>query len=199
MIIVYIGGIGSGKTLSVVREILKSKNTAFTNFKLKHNLNYHRLKLSDIMLPSDEEKSKKFRINWEFWEAARKQNFSIYLDEVHNLINSRQSMSGRNIALSIWISQIRKILSDSKTSHCYLITQNMRKLDVNFRDLAQVIILCNKFMKRDKTYILQTYYNGIDDFEYGKHSCRLKFLADPYFKYYDTNELISFGDSEEYI
>lgn len=197
MIIIYIGGIGSGKTLSAVREIAISKNKAYTNFKLNNNIGYHRLKLSDIAIY--DEKIKNFNINWDFWEKARKENFSIYLDEVHNIISSRRSMSKMNICLSKWVSQIRKILSDSPHNHLYLISQSMRKIDIDFRELAQIIVLCRKYTVKGKTYIVQTYYNGIDNYENNKKSLMVRFCANSFFKYYNTNELVSFGDSEVYV
>jgi hypothetical protein len=194
MIIIVLGGIGSGKTLTIIKEILASGKMAYTNFKLKGVKNYKQLKMNDIAEENPE--SKKYEINWPFWERARKDGFSIYLDEVHNIISSRTSMSKRNIALSTWVSQIRKILSDGD-NHLYLISQTMRRIDVNFKELAQVIIHCSAYHVNDKLWVKQTYYNGLDNYENGISGCKLVFLANSYFKYYNTNELISFGDSEE--
>jgi hypothetical protein len=59
MIIIILGGIGSGKTLTAVKEIVDNKQYALTNFKLKNVKNYHRLKIADILIKED----KKYKVN----------------------------------------------------------------------------------------------------------------------------------------
>ena len=197
-----IGGIGSGKSLSVVRRVVESgDNYPLTNFRLK-KIKYHRLKLSDIIKTKDG----KSAVNWDFWEKVRTTHkaYSIYLDEAHNIIGSRSSMSKQNQLMSRWISQIRKILSDSKDNHIYVITQKPRRIDVNFRELAQVVIECQKITKGKDVYIIQRFYNGFDDYELAKSglkkaSAKSFFKGNKYFKYYDTGEMVTFKDGEEYL
>lgn len=203
MIIAFIGGIGSGKTVSVIKEIVSKKGFPLTNFRLK-KCHYHRLKYDDL-LRYDRDKNGKVilkGVNWEFWENLRKEHmhFSIYLDEVHNIISSRTSMSKRNIYLSQWISQIRKVLSDSANNHLYIITQTPRKLDVNFRELTHVVIACKKIELPDKKIlIIKDYYDGFDGYEMGQKRLRTSFYANPYFKYYDSYEMVRFSDADEFI
>ena len=201
MIICLVGGIGSGKTLSVVKEIVTSNNYPITNFRLK-NVNYHRLKYSDLITEVTDDKKKTLKVNWLFWENLRKKHkfFSIYLDEAHNLIGSRASMSKRNQLLSNWISQIRKILSDNPFNHIYIITQNPRRIDINFRELTQVVIECRKAIINKKVIIFQRYYNGFDDY-YMRFKAEEKtwFFGNKYFKYYDTTDMVRFSDVEDFV
>lgn len=205
MIIVLVGGIGSGKTISAVREIIKSKNYPITNFKLK-KYKYHRLKYTDIITETiktglDDKQRKIKVVNWAFWDNIRKKhsNFSIYLDEAHNIINSRNSMSKDNILLSKWVSQIRKVLSDSPYNHLYVVTQHSRKIDINFRDLTQIVISCSCIKYKNHTYIIQKFFNGFDNYLRNAHKAKAYFNADPYFKYYDTMEMVTFDDSDIYL
>ena len=196
MIITIAGGIGSGKSLTAVKHVAEEskRNIVFTNFKLK-GIKYHRLKKEDIITEiSDEKKSSdkkqvtKSVVNWDFWNKYK--GCDIFLDEVHNLINSRNSMSKQNQLYSEWISQIRKIFGSSgdqlyldklkrlnstlfnkhieavigKSNNIYLITQKYRKLDVNFRELYHIHIQCHKKMIKDKVIIINDYYFGDDQY-----------------------------------
>ncbi len=207
MIICYIGGIGSGKTLSIVKEIVDRKNYPITNFDLK-KIKFHRLSFDDLITTDEilEEGQKKPKIikkvNWAFWEGIRKKHkyFSVYLDEAHNIINARASMSKSNILLSKWVSQIRKVLSDDPVNHLYIITQKPRKIDINFRDLTQIVINCSCIeFKKGKIYIVQDFYDGFDAYYEGRKKARTWFKANPYFKYYDTKEMVTFSDADIYI
>jgi len=197
MIICYLGGIGSGKSLSVVRDIIKKNDFVFTNFELKNYTKYHRIEFSDIFKKKDKDA---YDINWAFWneQALARKDFSICIDEVHNLIHSRRSMSAMNILMSKWVSQIRKILSNNEHNHLYIISQTLRKIDVDFRDLIHAICVCQSFNVRGKIVIKQTWYEGIDNYLNGKHKLRLAFVGNRFFKYYDTKKLI-FGEEKKYI
>lgn len=202
MIIILLGGIGSGKSLSVVKEIVDKKQYALTNFNLKNISNFHRIKVSDILVRIENDKGKvDFKVNWDFWEKIRKKNknYSIYLDEIHNIIHARRSMSKVNILMSKWVSQIRKILSDTPNNHLYLISQTLRKIDVDFRDLAQIFIWCRKFEINGNVYIKQYWYNGIESYLMNKRSAVKVFKGNGYFKYYKTGEMITFSDAEKFL
>jgi hypothetical protein len=154
----YLGGIGGGKTLSVVREIVekeKQGSFAYTNFTLKNIKKWHRIKVNDILIYDEDEKN--FKINWKFWDTARNDNpnFCIYIDEAQYIAGSRSSMSKRNKALNLWLSQIRKVLSNSQENHLYFITQRYRGIDVAWRELTHFYIVPNSKMycpKCEKEY-----------------------------------------------
>jgi hypothetical protein len=197
MIVCFLGGIGSGKSLSLVKEIENRKQFMFTNFELKNYKNYHRIKFNDIFKEMGE---KRYDINWQFWnEQALKHNgYSIALDEVHNLINSRTSQSAMNILMGKWVSQIRKILADSEDNHLYLLSQTLRKIDVTFRDLAHLFCVCSRVKDGSKIWIKQKWYEGLDNYVNGVRKATTVFLGNPYFRYYDTKKLV-FGDEKVYI
>lgn len=209
MIIIYLGGIGSGKTVSAVRHVIENPMTYYMNFNMKNTKDCHRIKVADIInsekekLPENSKRKPRVinSVNWKFWEKARqKGNFSIVLDEVHNLVHSRRSMSKTNILMSKWISQIRKILADKEDSHLILISQKIRKIDVDMRELANLIIECSSIRIGKRTWIRQNFYSSIEAYEYGmKMKSKFIFRANPYFRYYDTLDLVTFEDSEEFI
>jgi len=201
MIIIIVGGIGSGKSLTMVKELVSnSKEThAFTNFSTKKIKNVERIRM-DMILNYEMDKKGQQRpvsINYDYWKTLRKENkrFSIYLDEVHNILNSRASMSKNNQLITTWLAQIRKVFGDSEKDHLYLITQKIMRIDVALRDLAHIIIECNKFIKNKKVYIIQDYYNSLEAY-FSNHKMGSKaFLGNKYFGYYDSYELIDFGNS----
>ena len=199
MIILILGGVGQGKTLSAIKEIIDSNQYVLTNFKLLNMKNYHRIKVSDII--NKAEKTKDYSVNWKFWDSIRKEHksYSIVLDEISNIIHSRRATSKINVLMSKWVSQIRKILSDHPDNHLYLISQTLRKIDVDFRELAQMVISCQKKEVGKKVYIRQKYYDGIGDYEFNFQRAVKIFLANQYFKYYKTTELVTFSDAEEFV
>lgn len=210
MIYLLIGNIGSGKSLTAVKLIVdKQPQKAYTNFRISTKLNYHRIKISDIIKTDIEKKEQgkkgkpktTLSVNWSFWEKVRKtKNFSIYLDEIHNIIHSRRSMSSTNILMSKWVSQIRKITNDSQDNHLILISQTLSKVDKDFRDLASVIIKCDKQERKKRVIIRLTFYSSIEDYLYMRPMrFKITFIGNKYFNYYDSTELIKFDDAEIYI
>lgn len=201
MIIIYLGGIGSGKSLSIIKEIIDSGSFAYANFELKNIENFHRLKISDIISTQTDGKKEIKKVNWGFWESERikHKNFSIFLDEIHNIIHSRRSMSKTNILMSKWVSQIRKILQDSQTNHLFIISQTIRKIDIDFRELAAIIVECHKIRMGKRIIIKQRYYEGLDNYLFRRAKATRAFIGNKYFKYYDYRNLVTFSDSEEYI
>jgi len=218
LIIVITGDIGSGKSLSVVKEIVDRKQNTFTNFKL-YNKKYTRLKWDNIVLQED----KKFKVNFPYWrKQVKKGGFDIYLDEFHNTMNARRSMSKNNVVLSNWLSQIRKILGDQEKHNLYLITQKLRRIDVNSKDLAQCAIKCEKYMypntmpteiidkdgklvtKDLPICVIRRYFfnscqelQNYEDYGFGQPYKVTQFVGNWYYRYYNSYELIM--DEEEYV
>lgn len=199
MIIAIIGGIGQGKTLTAVKEIVTRKTFAYTNFKLKHFKNYHRIRYNDIII--QEEKLKDWRVNWDFWKKAteKNKNYSVYLDEIHNVVHARRSMSKTNILMSKWVSQIRKVLSDKPNNHLYIISQTLSKIDKDFRDLTQMFITCRTAQLKRKLIIINDYHTSAYNVEIRNAFASSYFHAERFFNNYDTNEMIRFEDAEEFI
>ena len=223
MIIILVGGIGSGKTLSVVKEIVSRKQKTFTNFDL-YGMPYERLKYEHIFKQEVDGKKKIMKLNFDFWKKqTEKGGFDIYLDEFHNIMNSRRAMSKRNVILSDFLSQIRKVLGQSEVNNLYLITQKIKRIDVNSRDLAHWVIECDKHQFNDvliptkviedgkevikrlpMTVIYKRMFSSPESYnafnEFGSNTClsTTRFIANWYYKYFNSYELIDFG-SEDYI
>lgn len=150
-------------------------------------------------------------------------SFSIYLDEMHNIFSSRLSNTKNNVTLSRWLAQIRKITGSNENTDLVAITQEITRVDVVIRELCHEIIYCTKIVinndivntqirlngrlvtkKLPATYILQTYFTGPgavarysryrntgDKSAYNRRTCM---FANPIFKYYDSYEIIEFGE-----
>jgi len=101
--------------------------------------------------------------------------------------------------MSKWVSQIRKILADSTENNLYLISQTMRKIDVDFRELSSLIITHQKREIGKDVYIRQNFFNSLIDFEMNFKSASRVFKGNKYFKYYKSTELVTFSDADEYV
>lgn len=223
MICLLIGGIGEGKTLSAVKEIVSRKQKTFTNFEL-HNIKHERLRYEHLFTKEQQGKKEVMKLNFDFWNKQNKiGGFDIYLDEFHNLMGSRRSMSKKNVLMSDWLSQIRKILGQSELNNLYLVTQKLRRIDVNSRDLAHLAIKCEKqqFMdvkiptevyedgkivvKRLPLTVIYKYYfpdaDALNAYDfYGINTCigKTRFIANGFYKYFSSFALVDFG-TEEYV
>jgi hypothetical protein len=198
MIIVFVGGIGSGKSVSVIKELHeRSKySEAYVNFETKKIPNVKRIRMDWIVDTVEKEGKKQKVVNYPFWNKLRNsgKRFSIYLDEIHNIMHSRMSMTKQNVLMSMWISQIRKVFGEAEKDHLYCISQKLRRIDISLRDLAHWIIECEKIETPDGIRILNTYYKGVEDYEMERVSGRKMFDPRPLFKYYDSYELLDFGN-----
>lgn len=76
MIIAIVGGIGSGKSLTAVRWIVRNNLYAFTNIVLKGYPYWHRLKYSDIIKYETNEKGEltPVGVNWQYWNEQVNNN-----------------------------------------------------------------------------------------------------------------------------
>jgi len=224
MIKIIVGNIGTGKTVSMVREIKRRQDIfrragelgltdkpylALTNFNLKEGLLYKRIKLSDIVkkvpyastTPSGKEKiTFKDEVNWEFWDELRKNYyFDIFLDELNSTVNARDAASKLNKVVSKWLFQIRKILGTGEFTHIYIVTQDLDQIDINFRRMAHFVIGCDKHLIDSEVLIMNTIYPSVLHFNASSPLTNKIFKASNYFKYYDSYDLVKFGDEGEYL
>ena len=226
MIITIIGGIGQGKTVTAVKHLINRNCKCFVNFPVKHPKAV-RLKTSHIIKeeitysPKGNE-IKKLIINWDFWnEEMKKEGFDIYIDEVHNVANSRRSLSKWNTLFTTFLTQIRKVLGDSELHNLYLITQRISGVDIVIRDLSAEIIFLEKYnttgkiptkvLKNNKTiiknipktWIVETKFKGtyaLDKLNAwlcgsGQYDSKSYYLANYYFRFYDSYTIVRFGES----
>lgn len=200
MIYAILGDVGSGKSLSAIRTMIRRNRVSFTNFGSKIP-SMVRLKKYDIIKEDENE------VNWKFWNDAKDKfkTFDIYIDEIHNVFHSRRAMSKMNVAGTKWIAQIRKVFGDSRYSNIYLISQRIERIDKAWRDLLQGVIHCMKIEKGDDVYVMQ--YHFLSDLKmtavgkydrwrmgYKAYNFRTCFKANPYFEMYDSYEVIGGGD-----
>lgn len=230
MIVGIIGGVGSGKSITVVKEIIDKGKPCFVNFDVKcKNKNIIRLKTSDVVSIDEEvsprgKKTYKYSVNWEFWKKAQQkfpQGFDIYIDEIHNIINSRRAMTKFNQFFNQWLAQIRKIFGQQENNNLYMISQRISGIDIGSRELVDTIIfttaikhfytdkktgarykvLDNK--KRQIVDVMKHYFigeeclNAFMDFKYNgskTYTGRSLFRANKYFDYYNSYQIIEFGN-----
>ena len=153
MIIGYVGGIGSGKTISMIEQIAKRQpQRSYTNFKLFNVKAYRQLMLNDIITEQD----KKWSVNYDYWseQIREHESFCIYLDELHSIANSRTGMSNINRGINMWTAQIRKILQGMETNNLVFTTQRPMSVDVGVRDLVHHWILCEKIILKKGRLLL---------------------------------------------
>jgi len=150
MIRISAGNLGSGKTLSEVREIIKNRyhRNTYTNIEIKGIKNAKLLK-SDMIIKKEivnyhkNKKSKelepvyKYSLNIDFWKKIN-EPVNVVLDEAHSILNSRRGMSKLNIILTEWLSMLRRILGENSSGYgeLVLITQLPYRLDGIARDMA---------------------------------------------------------------
>lgn len=223
-IIGFAGNIGTGKTLNMIAHLsTRQPQRAYTNFRLYNVENYQRMKLNDIIKPDDDEKSKKWHINYDYWKKQIKKykTFCLYVDELPLLANSRTGMSNINRGVNMFLAQIRKILAGNETNDFVFSCQRPMSVDVGIRDLVHVWILCEKIIL--KKTLKTRLYNGkivslpiviikrfafkntkdIVDYMNGEivNKKRIKelkpLIANEYYYLYNTHELVDFGN--EYL
>lgn len=232
MIKLIIGGIGSGKSLSAVKEIVSRDCPVYCSFDVKSK-NVIRLKVEHIIkteiigYKKDGTPKKELKVNWDYWNEHIDEGFDIMIDEVHNILHSRRSMTKWNTLFSMWLAQIRKILGQSEQNHLYLISQKAERIDVSARDLANEIIYVEKqtqaefidtntYDSRNKrytrklinkiiiikhfflgTYCLEKFYGYLNGDDKSEDYSTY-FVGNPYFQFYDSYALTTFGE-EAYL
>ena len=170
MILGYVGNIGSGKTLSMVKkayEQYKRGKTIYSNFVL--NFPYIPLTLDKLL--SMKEK------NHDLTNAV------VLLDEAHIYLDSRRSASKVNVILSYFVLQSRK-----KSCDIYFTTQFIGQVDKRLRDPSHAYILC-KTREVAKDFYITTNIITLRKVE-GNEDRLEVFISNPYFELYDTNEII---------
>lgn len=176
MIAGFIGKMGSGKTLSMVRETLKyyyEGYKIYSNFNL--NIPYEKLDFDTLFKMAENQES----LN----------NVVILLDEVHILLDSRSGMKKSSKVVSFWLNQTRKM-----GVKLFYTTQHLHQVDKRLRSGSDFLIFCEgfKYLKEDKEYFIVV--NDISD---GENVRNERFLGNTFYKYYDTNEVISFMQTEK--
>ena len=152
MIRLFVGNVGSGKTISIIKEMAENKDNkyypiTFSNIKTK---GLNNIVITRDMLIKKEvtgtkrngEETYKLKFNKEFWEEQREKynGFNVVIDEAHTLFNSRRSMSKQNVIMGDFLALIRKLAQDSVGKcHLTMISQLVKRIDNIAREMANQI------------------------------------------------------------
>ena len=169
-----IGNLGTGKTLFLVILGTSLKRLIYSNFKL-YLPNYRQLELINLI--------------------DLETNVNVFIDEAYAWIDSRTSGSAVNRYCSYIILQSRKTFTD-----IFLTAQLFGSLDIRFRLQSNVIIYCQKFgqMEYNNLIVPEKFVYKIYNRESQiVQSFDLDFKkAIPYFKLYDTLEIVDSNEKE---
>jgi predicted Zn-ribbon and HTH transcriptional regulator len=150
MIRIVLGLQGSGKSASVVREMIRTphkkyySNIIITDKKIKNVIQITRdmiIKKEVISVNKNGKETTKLSLNADYWKNAEK-GISVVIDEAHTLMDSRRAMSKVNNILNDFIALLRRVLGDSgeTNSELIIITQLGRRLDVILREMCRHVL-----------------------------------------------------------
>jgi hypothetical protein len=179
MIHLVLGRQGSGKTLYLVKkayEYYKAGLTIYSNVHL--NFPYKKLNYKDII-------------------DCKLENGLVIIDEIHLLLPARNSMRKINREIcDSFLSMVRK-----KGLIIYGSTQIDRKVDVRFREEKDFLHICKKFAFYNEIWSEVMHNQNLNkdvpimiDIEsietFSGNSIKFNFIANPFFKLYDTKQII---------
>lgn len=172
MIVGFVGKMGSGKTLSLTRQVYKEyKRGKLIISNVHFSFPYKPITIEMLL-------------NYDL-DDSELQNCVVVLDEAHVYLDSRASVSKKNRIISMFLTQTRK-----KNVHLYYTTQFFDQVDKRLRKNSEVIIQC-KSTKYKKMTIVFNYWFIRD--EYGFIQKRNAFVGNKFFNLYDTTQVIKFS------
>lgn len=176
-LIVWVGTMGSGKTLSMVKEARKYQENGFTVYS-----NFH-LSFPHVLLTKDLVKK---MLKGEF----ELENAVLLLDEVHQIVDSRRGTSTKGVLFSYLVNQSRK-----KSVRIFMTTQFFSQIDGRIRLSTSLVVKCRSFKLNDYTIITETLYKQVsaDDFASFKI---ISYIGNDYFDMYDSGEAIYLGNMD---
>lgn len=173
---------GSGKTLSLVKfayERWLKGQKIYTNFNLSFSKNNERITMLDIKFFEDYTTSK---LN--FKDAI------VLIDEAHVFFDSRNAMMKRNKIFSRFVTQSRKrgvdlcISTQDKSPELFF---RSGQVELRLRKLTDYVIFCECIKVKGEKIIVNTVCD-----RYGAPLKKTITKARPYYKLYDTYELVDF-------
>ncbi len=180
------GGIGCGKTLTLVyflkQDLVKGKKI-YTNIKLtnlgqfKHKVKYLDVKLIEQIFELI--KTKKLIMS----------NSGVYLQELHNYVDSRNSMSKKNRVFTAWINQSRH--TGEGSMDIYYDTQSLDQVDKRIRRNTDYLMqpkIIRTFDKKPELIRVKVFAKIGHKFRSWSHN------IDVYgcLKNYDTHQVVEF-------
>lgn len=189
MIHLVLGKQGSGKTIFLVNEAKKFHKKGYKIYSNIHftDVPYEPLNYKDI-------------VECNLYKAV------VFLDEIHLLLGARNFMNKINKKIcDSFLSQARK-----QELEIYGTTQLLRKVDVRFREEADYIYECNKFIHINGAWIPYTKYSHLKISEkipvmisvskydtYDGQSSDYTFIANDLFNSYDTKQIVKVEGLED--
>jgi len=173
MIVGFIGNMGGGKTLSMVRQAYNYHLQGFKIFSnIKLNFPYEEFTGNDLL---------------EYATNNTKFKRAIFLvDEAHIFLDSRRSASKNNLAISYFILQTRK--KDVKLLYT---TQNKQQVDIRLRQQTDIVVLCyTRLLDKAREIRVTLNLYQIKMME-GVKELSEKFISNDYYDLYDTYEVIN--------
>jgi len=156
-VIISLGNPGSGKTLTIVREMIEGLNgyDTYTNIVPQKPRKMPFVKVmnkkmiiseSPMLKDNDTPYIKNGKpvttkeLNSKFWTSI-KEPINVVIDEAHIIFNSRSAMSKENKIFGEWIALIRRVLGSRQggSGDLILISQLSRRIDVIAREMASQI------------------------------------------------------------
>lgn len=175
MVIIYTGGMGSSKTLSMVREAKKYYDKGFkiySNFHVTFPFEWMSRDLLRQMLRGE------FEL----------ENAVLLLDEIHQIADSRRAASKKNLNLSYLVNQSRK-----KSVRILGTTQFFTQLDIRLRLATAIEIRCSRKFYGTRCRVRNVICKQTAPEEFTPVKCK-EFWGNPYFTLYDSEEAIYLGD-----
>lgn len=192
MIKIYIGTLGSGKTLTMVKD-MKDDHT-----------NEKKKVISNLVLDfASTQLSESFFQSFADGKSEELFDVTLGLDEIHIFLDSRRSTSKKNTYLSYFILQTRK-----RGVNLYATTQFLSQIDIRLRNVCDYVVKCEAYIKLKKGFEKVTPIRaskGLSKEEgenlwilnttitpAGEIIKKQMFRASKYFNLYDTKQIISF-------
>lgn len=175
MLIGIQGGLGTGKTILLVRYLLNDFNkgyTIFSNFHLE-NIEYTLFDVDKFL--ENEKKNKALT------------NMTIGVDELTVFTDCRLSMSKRNLLFSYLVLQSRK-----RSVDIYYTTQNFNMIDKRIISHTHIKVLCESIFNVQGKEIPHYKKYAVIDMRNPMNMQIKRFVLDirPYYEFYDTDEII---------
>jgi len=174
MIVGLVGDMGSGKTLIATyfayHYFKKCKSKIYANYHL--NFPFEIIKMSQLTNP-----------------AYNFSNSVLIIDEIHQFLDSRLSGSKKNRTIGYFITQSRK-----RNIILLYTTQQAGQADKRLRGNTDYFIRCTNLSPKDAKENIFIQWEIIDSHN---KSRKYAFKADPYFKLYDTTQVVPFEDEDK--
>lgn len=168
MIVAFTGQMGSGKTLSLTRMVKEYSDKGMRILSnIKFSFPHEHLSLD--ILSDYANHSEQF------------QDCVVVIDEAHVFLDSRRSISGRNVIISYFLTQTRK-----RNVKLFITTQHFGQVEKRLRQNVDVLIECTSFKTKEGLIIVRN--------KWVSHSKtkQEQFVGNDYFNLYDTSEIVSF-------